>query len=267
MGTLQTSNLHFESTGNNRIQYTGSNAYNLVAGGATIATVNTSTLKVVNIDFESNGALKIPIGTTEQRPSGQDGMFRYNTTTGKFEGHNASGWGAVVSSANTSDAGIVELATPAETQAGSDTARAVTPSGLASVITSWVAYTPTFTGLGTVTGISVFSRRNGDTLEIMGKFSAGTSTATETRMTLGFDGVDGGVTSDATKVPSIRLAGLGTVSGATVNQYTVLIESNLGYLTFGIQNATNAGLTKQNGNAWLNNSTISINARVPISGW
>lgn len=42
MSTLQVANLHFESTGNNRLQYTGSNGYNLVAGGTTVATVNTT---------------------------------------------------------------------------------------------------------------------------------------------------------------------------------------------------------------------------------
>jgi microcystin-dependent protein len=45
MSILQVSNLHFESTGNNRLQYTGSNAYNLVAGGTTVATVNTSAVQ------------------------------------------------------------------------------------------------------------------------------------------------------------------------------------------------------------------------------
>jgi hypothetical protein len=49
MSTLQVGNLHFESTGNNRLQYTGSNAYNLVAGGTTVATVNTTA-----VDFPLN---------------------------------------------------------------------------------------------------------------------------------------------------------------------------------------------------------------------
>jgi hypothetical protein len=44
MSTLQVSNLHFESTGNNRLQYTGSNTYNLVGGGATVATINTTSI-------------------------------------------------------------------------------------------------------------------------------------------------------------------------------------------------------------------------------
>jgi hypothetical protein len=42
MSTLQVSNIHFESTANNRIQYNGSNNWNFVAGGNTLMTVNTS---------------------------------------------------------------------------------------------------------------------------------------------------------------------------------------------------------------------------------
>lgn len=42
MSTLQVSNIHFESTGNNRLEYSGSNSYNLVGGGVTVATVNTT---------------------------------------------------------------------------------------------------------------------------------------------------------------------------------------------------------------------------------
>jgi hypothetical protein len=42
MSTLQVGNLHFESTGNNRLQYSGSNGYSLVAGGTNVATINTT---------------------------------------------------------------------------------------------------------------------------------------------------------------------------------------------------------------------------------
>jgi len=62
-----------------------------------------STLRVATIEFEGSGFIKIPVGTTEQRPTGEAGMVRYNSTTDAFEGHNASGWGEVtkVVSANT----------------------------------------------------------------------------------------------------------------------------------------------------------------------
>lgn len=135
------------------------------------------------------------------------------------------------------------------------------------IITPWVAYTPTFTGFGTPSGIFFESRRVGDTLEVRGKFTAGTSTATEARITLGFNGTNANVTSDSVKVPSIQCAGLGVVGVATDSLYTILIESAVGYFTFGIQDVSAAGLTKLNGNSFLSGNTISFSASVPISGW
>lgn len=44
MSTLQVANIHFESTGNNRIQYTGTNSYILVAGGSNAMTINTTAI-------------------------------------------------------------------------------------------------------------------------------------------------------------------------------------------------------------------------------
>ena len=46
MSTLQVSNVHLETSGNNRIQYSGSNSYVIVAGGTTLTTVNSSVLGV-----------------------------------------------------------------------------------------------------------------------------------------------------------------------------------------------------------------------------
>lgn len=51
-------------------------------------------------------------------------------------------------------------------------------------ISDWQAYTPTFTGLGTVTGIEIFQRRVGSNLEVYGKFVTGTVTAAAVTMTL-----------------------------------------------------------------------------------
>lgn len=44
MSTLQVANIHLESTGNNRIQYTGSNSYVIVAGGVSMLSVNTTAM-------------------------------------------------------------------------------------------------------------------------------------------------------------------------------------------------------------------------------
>jgi hypothetical protein len=44
-------------------------------------------------DFTSTGAVKIPVGTTAQRPTAAAGKVRLNTTTTKFEGYNGTTWG------------------------------------------------------------------------------------------------------------------------------------------------------------------------------
>ena len=50
------------------------------------------------IDIDVNGAVKMPDGTTAQRPgSPSAGMFRYNTTDGQFEGYTTE-WGAIAGS-------------------------------------------------------------------------------------------------------------------------------------------------------------------------
>jgi len=43
--------------------------------------------------FDSSGALKIPTGTTAERPTGAEGKIRFNETTTKFEGYNGTAWG------------------------------------------------------------------------------------------------------------------------------------------------------------------------------
>jgi hypothetical protein len=44
-------------------------------------------------DFTSTGAVKIPVGTTAERPTAADGKVRFNTDTTKFEGYNGTSWG------------------------------------------------------------------------------------------------------------------------------------------------------------------------------
>lgn len=40
-------------------------------------------------------ALQLDVGTTAQRPTGADGMLRYNSDTPGFEGYSNSAWGAI----------------------------------------------------------------------------------------------------------------------------------------------------------------------------
>lgn len=135
------------------------------------------------------------------------------------------------------------------------------------IVTTFVPYTPTFTGFGTATNISFFSRRNKDMLEIRGKWTAGTVTATEARITMGFNGTNANVTSDATKVTSIQLAGPMIWSFSAVFIPNMLIESSVNYLTIGAQASARNGLTKLNGNDLNTGESYSLIVQVPISGW
>lgn len=68
MSILSVANVHFESTGANRIEYvTGNNVLRIVAQGLTF-----------------------PSGNTAQRPTANlEGILRYNTDTGLFENYDA----------------------------------------------------------------------------------------------------------------------------------------------------------------------------------
>jgi len=50
------------------------------------------------LHIASTSAMRVPIGTTAQRPSGAVGDFRYNSNDGQFEGYTAAGWGAIAGS-------------------------------------------------------------------------------------------------------------------------------------------------------------------------
>lgn len=132
-----------------------------------------------------------------------------------------------------------------------------------TVISAWTLYTPTYTGFGTVSATSMWWRRVGDTLQVRGNFTSGTATGVEARISL-----PTGLSSDATKVPAIQLAGVLIYNVAAAALTTLLIESNTSYLTFGLQQAGTAGLTKAVGTSITSLGNVhSIHFECPISGW
>lgn len=134
-----------------------------------------------------------------------------------------------------------------------------------SPITDWQSYTPTFTGFGTVTTQSFSWRRVGANVEIRGRFTVGTPTATEARLSL-----PGGLTSSSI-INTLEIAGdAGRNQGASATFFRniVLIEPNVAYLTFGKQESTANSLTKQNGSAVVTAGDIfAVNAAIPVAGW
>lgn len=130
----------------------------------------------------------------------------------------------------------------------------------------WVSYTPTFTGFGTVTSPECQHKRDGADLLIRCKFTSGTSTATEARVSLPGSLVAAGTS----KIPSIQRVGDLTrgVSAGSQWHVHVLQEPAVSYMTFGVQGNAAAGMTKAQGSSVVGSSeTVSFTARIPIEGW
>ena len=82
---------------------------NLRLDANTLSSTNTNG----NITIDPNGtgrvivdatsAVKIAAGTTAQRPTGEAGDLRFNSTTNEFEGHNGTAWASVGGSAINND--------------------------------------------------------------------------------------------------------------------------------------------------------------------
>lgn len=85
VAALNISTANITATGNvaaNNITITGfANAANVVASG--------------NSQFNGTGALKVPVGTSGQRPTAATGQVRFNTTDTQFEGYNGTTWSSI----------------------------------------------------------------------------------------------------------------------------------------------------------------------------
>ena len=50
---------------------------------------------LVQLDIRSTDAIKVPVGTTGERPTGAAGYIRYNSSIASYEGHNGSEWAGI----------------------------------------------------------------------------------------------------------------------------------------------------------------------------
>jgi len=91
-GSSSTCNALTIATGSgNILGLTQAGTLSSVVGNFTTSLSATS-LSSVDGYFTGTGVIKIPVGTTAQRPTAADGMLRLNTTTNQFEGYNNSNW-------------------------------------------------------------------------------------------------------------------------------------------------------------------------------
>lgn len=76
------------ATFNNNVTIGASTTNSLTLNAATI-------VPPAELTFSSTGAIKVPIGTSAQRPTGANGFLRYNTDLDRFEGYRETAWSAV----------------------------------------------------------------------------------------------------------------------------------------------------------------------------
>jgi hypothetical protein len=138
-----------------------------------------------------------------------------------------------------------------------------------AIITEWVPYTPTTQGLGTISSISVLSRRVGDTLEVQGGIGCGTTTGDEVRMGIGYNGTADNVTIDGSKVALSRLVGNAIVGFAEAGHNSVIAPgSNTTYVNLGRGNATTNPAAAAVGTTICSSGhDLQFYFKVPILGW
>lgn len=73
--------------------------------GSTVQGYDADTVKYddANPSFTATSAIKMPAGTTGERPTGVAGKLRFNSTTAEFEGYNGTAWSSVGGSAISND--------------------------------------------------------------------------------------------------------------------------------------------------------------------
>jgi hypothetical protein len=129
-------------------------------------------------------------------------------------------------------------------------------------VTEEVQFTPTFTGFGTVSGVECFINVIGGKAFIRGKFTSGTTTSVEARISIPY-------TVNPAYVLSLTEVGKGNEALSSATRFggiTLLAEPSAQYLTVGLEASSVSGVTKTNGNDHPNGAVYMFNAVVPILG-
>lgn len=135
-----------------------------------------------------------------------------------------------------------------------------------NVDTDWIAYTPTFTGFGTVTGIDIEYKRVGDSLKVRGYFTSGTPTATEAQISLPDSliikgGSSTSISGSYGRSASTANAGgfiLSTSGDSFVNMASPQVFSNTATISLNAVNGDNVAGSGER---------VSLEFEIPIQGW
>jgi hypothetical protein len=140
-------------------------------------------------------------------------------------------------------------------------------------LSPYLNYAPTITGWSTaITGISVFSRRNGKNLEVFGAFTSGNTSGTVVNLTIGFNGSNtpSGVAIDSSLISSTINSYIGNWASENGVQFGPVFTNTNGsqiLVYLGILGTAAAGLTVASGTQIGGNSRIRFSFTVPIAAW
>jgi len=73
----------------------GVGTYTVSVSQTVSSTTITGVTQDATLEVNATDAIKVPVGTTDQRPVGVAGQIRYNTTLSRFEAYNGTVWGAI----------------------------------------------------------------------------------------------------------------------------------------------------------------------------
>ena len=134
-------------------------------------------------------------------------------------------------------------------------------------ITDWVAYTPTFTGVGTASNVSFRSRRVGGNLEVQGYFVTGTVTAANVAISLGYGGVSGNVTTSSTLPSGGQIVGSGGLGLNTASSFTAIVTPSVTTFGIGFPSASSTAVSFTPGTSLGTGNVFEIFLSTPIQGW
>lgn len=134
--------------------------------------------------------------------------------------------------------------------------------------TSWTGYTPTFTGFGTPTGVDCEWRRVGDSIELLLRFTAGSSTAVAAEIDL-----PAGLTIDSVFTSNSCVVGAWHINNSSaISRKRGVLWLNSSYtnsVLFGNDDYTTSGtpFSTLTGSAVGSSILVTARATIKVSGW
>ena len=121
-----------------------------------------------------------------------------------------------------------------------------------------------FTGFGTPTNINIICERIGSNIRMHGRFLSGSTTTTEARVALKFNGA---TLTSRSNILTAEIKGKWGRAANSAEAGYVIVEPSRTYFNFSKQSAGANGLSKLNADAMIGAEVISFDATIPIEGW